>query len=240
LIEQDNTLLQVESLVTGYGNKRVISDVTLSVGRGRIVAIIGHNGAGKTTLLRAIFGLLPAWHGRVILDGQAVPSPFPRRLLNRGVIYVPQADNVFNDLTVQENLEMGDVMLADRRILRERIEYSLDLFPSLRNRMSQRAGTLSGGERQMLAVARAMIPSPRLLLLDEPSLGLAPQLVSDLLGRLQDISQNFGTAVLIVEQKVRQTLKVAQRVYVLRNGAVSFSGESSLLDDEDMLCQVYL
>jgi branched-chain amino acid transport system ATP-binding protein len=231
---------RVVDLVTGYGKKQVLNGVSLEVSSGEIVALIGHNGAGKSTLLKAVFGLIPIWQGRVHLDGRAWPKLVPRELLRAGVAYVPQGNRVFTDLTVRENLEMGGVTLPDKQRLMEGMERVFALFPGLRERLKQRAGTLSGGEKQMLALGNALILSPKLLLLDEPSLGLAPPLVSEALGRIQQISRDSGVTVLIVEQKVREVLKIARRVYVLRNGRVSFTGQADDLKDETKLREVYL
>lgn len=233
-------MLKVLDLVTGYGKKQVVNGISLEVGRGEVVALIGHNGAGKSTLLKAIFGLIPIWQGQVFLDGQAVPKPKPRDLLRSGVSYVPQGNRVFTDLTVHENLEMGGVTLPNKQRLKEGIERVFTLFPSLTGRLKQRAGTLSGGEKQMLALGNALILSPKVLLLDEPSLGLAPPLVSEALDRIQQISRDSGVTVLIVEQKVREVLKIARRVCVLRNGKVSFTGPAADLQDDQRLKQVYL
>lgn len=238
--EEARDLLNVDALVTGYRKKQVLNGVTLDLAFGEIVAIIGHNGAGKSTLLKAVFGLLPIWKGQVILDGVALHSPSPRELLRSGVAYVPQGNRVFTDLTVGENLEMGGVTLSNGALLKEGIERVFTLFPSLKARLRQRAGTLSGGEKQMLALGNALVLSPRLLLLDEPSLGLAPPLVTEALERIQQISRDSGVAVLMVEQKVREALKIAQRVYVLRNGLVSFSGPADSLSDDKKLREVYL
>ena len=226
--------------MTGYGKKQVVNGVSLAVEPGEVVALIGHNGAGKSTLLKAVFGVLPIWKGRVALDGRVLDTPGPRKLLRAGVAYVPQGNRVFSDLSVRENLEVGGVTLANKRRLKERMARVFELFPALRPRLARRAGTLSGGEKQMLAFANALILAPRLLLLDEPSLGLAPPLVSEALGRIQQITRDNGAAVLIVEQKVREVLKIAQRVYVLRNGQVSFSGPADSLKDEAALREVYL
>jgi len=240
LPEETNSLLRVESLVAGYGKKEVLRGVSLDVARGEIVALIGHNGAGKSTLLKATFGLLPIWRGHVTLDGRKVNVPSPRRFLRAGVTYVPQGNRVFADLTVLENLEMGGVTLRDRARLRDSVDRMLTAFPALRSRIRQRAGTLSGGEKQMLALATGLITSPRLLLLDEPSLGLAPPLVTEALTRIQTISRDLGAGVLIVEQKVREVLRIAHRVCVLRNGMVSYSGVAASLRDEMKLREVYL
>lgn len=238
--ETPGCLLKAESLVSGYGKKQVLNGVSVEVAAGEIVVLIGHNGAGKSTLLKTIFGLLPLWQGQVALDDKVISRPNPRELLRAGVAYVPQGNRVFTDLTVRENLEMGGVTLTDKARLNAGISRVLDLFPDLKSRLDQRAGTLSGGEKQMLALGNALLLLPRLLLLDEPSLGLAPPLVTDALGHIRQISEVSGVAVLIVEQKVREVLKIAQRVYVLRNGRVSFSGTASALSDDQKLRQVYL
>jgi ABC-type branched-subunit amino acid transport system ATPase component len=240
LPDEARGLLNVDALVTGYRKKQVLNGVTLDVAPGEIVALIGHNGAGKSTLLKAVFGLLPIWKGQVALDGKPLRSPNPRDLLGKGVAYVPQGNRVFRDLTVRENLEMGGVTLPNGALLTEGIGRVFTLFPALKPRVRQYAGTLSGGEKQMLALANALILSPRLLLLDEPSLGLAPPLVTEALGRIQQISRDSGVAVLIVEQKVREVLKIAHRVYVMRNGIVSFSGPTDSLNDDKKLREVYL
>jgi branched-chain amino acid transport system ATP-binding protein len=236
----DARVLRVVDLVTGYGKKQVIGGVNLELPRNEVAALIGHNGAGKSTVLKAVFGLIRIWRGQVYLDGEARPKLVPRDLLRAGVAYVPQGNRVFTDLTVHENLRMGGLTMSRNGQLGEGIERVCGLFPLLRDRLKRKAGTLSGGEKQMLALATALIPSPRLLLLDEPSLGLAPPLVSEALGRIQQLSKENGVAVLIVEQKVREVLKIARRVYVLRNGLVSFSGLAEDLRDEARLRAVYL
>ncbi len=232
--------LSVTELVSGYGKKQVLNGVALEVRQSEIVALIGHNGAGKSTFLKAVFGLIPIWSGEVHLNGTAWPKPTPRQLLRAGVAYVPQGNRVFTDLTVYENLEMGGTTLPSKQALKEGIERALTLFPGLKPRLKQRAGTLSGGEKQMLALANALILSPKVLLLDEPSLGLAPPLVSVALNRIKSINQDQGVTVLIVEQKVREVLKIAHRVYVLRNGKVSFTGPADDLKDDAKLREVYL
>jgi branched-chain amino acid transport system ATP-binding protein len=237
---KQNGIFQVCELVTGYGKKQVLNGVSLEVGRGEIVALIGHNGAGKSTLLKAAFGLIPIWRGQVFYDGAAAPSPKPRELLRSGIAYVPQGNRVFTDLTVRENLEMGGITLATKQAVNEGMERVFTLFPALKERLKQRAGTLSGGEKQMLALGNALILAPRLLLLDEPSLGLAPPLVSQALGRIHQISKDAGMTVVIVEQKVREVLKISQRVYVLRTGLISFSGPADALGDDAKLREVYL
>lgn len=234
------SVLKVESLFTGYRKKEILKSVSLDVRRGEIVTIIGHNGAGKSTLLKAMFGIIPIWSGRVLIDGQEVNSPEPRTLLCQGVAYLPQGNRVFPNLTVQENLEMGGVTMPDKSKVAASIEMSLNYFPILGKKLKDLAGTLSGGEKQMLALSNALIISPKILLLDEPSLGLAPLLVTETLERIKELSLSRKVSVMIVEQKVRQVLKIADRVCVLRNGCVSYTGEAEELRDEDKLREVYL
>jgi branched-chain amino acid transport system ATP-binding protein len=235
-----NAFLDVANLVTGYGKKQVIDGVSMTVGTGEIVALIGHNGAGKSTLLKAVFGLIPIWSGDVYFNGALWPKPLPRALLRAGVAYVPQGNRVFTDLTVRENLEIGGVTLPTKQAVKDGIERVFTLFPMLGDRMKQRAGTLSGGEKQMLSLANALVLSPKMLLLDEPSLGLASPLVSDALKRIREINRDFGVTVLIVEQKVREVLKIADRAVVLRTGRVSFDGLATELRDDSKLREVFL
>ena len=226
-----DSLLSVDSVVAGYGRKPVLRGVSLHVGCGEIVAVVGHNGAGKSTLLKSVFGQLRVWDGQVMLDGKVLISHEPRELLRKGVAYVPQGNRVFTDLTVRENLQIGATTLEGASEQEQGIERALRLFTALKPRLYQRAGTLSGGEKQMLALANALTLSPRLLLLDEPSLGLAPRIVAEALNSIQQLSRDSRVGVLVVEQKVREVLKIAHRVYVLRNGEVSFEGTAEALDD---------
>jgi branched-chain amino acid transport system ATP-binding protein len=234
-------LLDVQSLFTGYGKKQILNGVDLFVSTGQITALIGHNGAGKSTLLKAVFGLLPVWGGQVTFDGKPLNSAKPRELLRSGMAYIPQGNRVFTDLTVWENLEIGGVTLPDRERLKEGIDRALGLFPVLRPRLRQRAGTLSGGEKQMLALGNALVLSPRLLLLDEPSLGLAPAMVKEVLGRIAQLNRDNGMTILIVEQKVREVLDICHRVYCLKLGRVTYAGPpQELKQDPNKLRQVFL
>ena len=190
-----NALLRVSDLVAGYGKKQIVDGVTLGVSPGEIVAIIGHNGAGKSTLLKAIFGLIPIWSGKLRFNGEDWTEPTPCSFLKAGVAYVPQGNRVFTDLTALENLEIGGVTLTSKQALKDGIERVFTLFPLLKDQLKRRAGTLSGGEKQMLALSNALVLSPKMLLLDEPSLGLAPPLVSEALNRIRQISQESGVTV---------------------------------------------
>lgn len=232
--------LQVSGLVTGYGTKRVLNGVTVHVAPGETVALFGHNGAGKSTLLKAVFGLLPVWEGEIALDGQVLCRPRPRNLLRAGLVYVPQGNCVFSELSVLENLRMGGTSLTDRAEIGARVEAALGLFPALRPLLGRRAGSLSGGERQMLALATALILRPSLLLLDEPSLGLAPPVASETFRRIRQISRETGASVLIAEQKVRDVLEVTDRAYVLRRGEVTYAGPACSLGNLTLLREAFL
>lgn len=241
MADNGELILEVDSLAAGYGKKQVLDGVSLGVRQGEIVAVIGHNGAGKSTLLKAVFGMIPIWKGRVRYDGRVIRTPEPRAMIQAGMTYVPQGNRVFGDLTVRENMEVAGVMSVDRHARRDGMDRALAQYPVLNHRLKQRAATLSGGEKQMLALAMSLVLSPRMILLDEPSLGLAPPLASEALNRVRAISREHGVSILIVEQKVREMLKIADRVIVLRAGQVTFTGSTAdLRDDEDKLREVYL
>jgi branched-chain amino acid transport system ATP-binding protein len=238
--DPQQAILRVSALVAGYGKKIVLNGVSLSIGAGEVVAVIGHNGAGKSTLLKAIYGLIPLRGGQVAFRGASTVHLTPNELLQQGIAYVPQGNRVFSSLTVRENLEVSGLTAAAHIPLNERLRRTVELFPALKFRMQQKAGDLSGGEKQMLALATALAISPRLLLLDEPSLGLAPASTLETLKRIQQISKCSGAAVVIVEQKIKAVLTIAQRAYVLRNGRVSYSGLSEELSDDSKLREVFL
>ena len=240
MIEGSQPLLEVIDLETGYGKKPVLLGVSLEVGPGEVIAVIGPNGAGKSTILKAICGLIPVWKGDVRFDGAPTDGATPAQNVARGITLCPQGNRVFADMTVLENLEVGGLLLP-RRESRERVNEALTMFPSLKDRTRQIAGRLSGGEQQMVALARALIPRPRLLMLDEPSLGLAPGVVKDVFGKLVAVNRETGTAILIVEQKVREVLAVCQRVYGIKLGRLAFTGSpDQLRDDKEKLRQLFL
>jgi branched-chain amino acid transport system ATP-binding protein len=214
------SLLEVRGLVTGYGRKQVTFDVSLRVDMGEIVALMGHNGAGKTTTLKAIAGLLPAWSGRIVLDGEPIGHVSSAARVRRGLSLVPQEHFVFADLTVAENLELGAFSVVDPKAGAGRRDKVLALLPILADRRRQLAGTLSGGEQRMLSLGMALMRQPRLLLLDEPSLGLAPLLVERIMQTVQEIARRDNLTVLLVEQNVRHALAIARRVYIMRTGRV--------------------
>jgi len=217
-------MLEIRELDTGYGKKQVVFGLCLDVREGEIVALIGPNGAGKSTVLKAVCGLIPAWKGEIRFNGTPTKSSTPAQNVARGITFAPQGNRVFADLKVMENLEIGGYPLH-RKQAKERIAQVLDLFPVLKERLRQDAGDLSGGEQQMLALARALVPKPKLLMLDEPSLGLAPNLVATVFKRIADIRSETQVAILIVEQKVREVLEICDRAYSMKLGQVAFEGQ---------------
>lgn len=240
MAEAGGHAIRTELLVSGYRGRAILHGVSIQILPGEIVALIGHNGSGKSTLLKTIFGMVALWQGRIFVDEIEMKRPSPVQMLRAGVAYVPQGNRVFGDLTVRENLEVGAVSLDRGMDVRTRINRVLDTFPALATRLQQRAASLSGGEKQMLALASALLLSPRVLLLDEPSLGLATPATVQALRHIRELSQIAGISVLVVEQKVRAVIEISARVYVLRNGAVHFTGKSELLHDENRLREVYL
>jgi branched-chain amino acid transport system ATP-binding protein len=226
-------MLEVAGLAAGYGDKAVVHDVTLAVGAREIVALIGHNGAGKTTVLRTVAGLLPARSGRVTFDGREVRAGDTAALARAGLAFVPQGRNTFPDLTVAENLDIATARREDGRIVS--LADIHGLFPPLAERGSAQASTLSGGQRQMLALACALLRQPRLVMLDEPSTGLAPVLVEDVFAMVALLRDQFGLGVLVVDQNARRLMALADRVIVLKAGEVVFSGSpAGLARDEDL------
>lgn len=235
------TLLQAVDLEAGYGSKQILNGISLEVANGEIVALIGHNGAGKTTLLKTIFGLLPLWRGQVNFKGNSIDKRKPSQNVRDGLSFLLQGNRVFDELSVRENLEMGGYILKENKLLLERIENVLELFPKLEQRQQQNAGSLSGGEKQMLALGITLMLKPVLLMMDEPSLGLAPQNLRELFENLKQINQKLGITLLVVEQKVRQILEVADRAYVLKLGKVSFQGSAQeLRNNTELLKQTFL
>ena len=226
-----------------YGPVHALRDVSLEVRAGELVALIGANGAGKSTLLRAIAGLVAPTAGRVALDGRDVTGQAPEAMIRAGVALVPERRRVFAPLTVLDNLELGGYALPRGRDFRSRLEAGVEeayrLFPVLRRRRDQLAGTLSGGEQQMLAIGRALMTRPRLLLCDEPSLGLAPLVVAEIM-RLLSTLREAGTTILLVEQNARMALRSADRAYVLEVGSVVLSGAATDLLEDDQLKAAYL
>jgi ABC-type branched-subunit amino acid transport system ATPase component len=230
-------VLEVEGVVAGYGEVEILHGVSLVLGRAEIVAVIGPNGAGKSTLLKAIFGLVPVRGGRVRLADEDITNLPPDRIVLSGMSYVPQTENVFPSLSINENLEMGAFVRQNG--LQERLERVYDMFPDIANRRGERAGRLSGGQRQMLALARALMLDPQVLLLDEPSASLSPKMVDSIFEKIGDIS-TAGTAIVLVEQNAREALSFSKRAYVLATGENRLEGESAGLLDNEEVAKLYL
>jgi len=232
-------VLNVEKLDAFYGKKQVLFGIDMALAERRIAAVIGPNGAGKSTVLRAVFGLGPQREGMIRFDAQDLSRAAPPQNIAAGIAFVPQGARVFRDLTVAENLRMGGYTLA-ADVLGARADEAMDLFPILRERRAQKAGALSGGERQMLAFGMALMLRPRLLLIDEPSIGLAPMLVTQIFDTIVRIRAERGTAVLIVEQQAQQILRIADEVFVIRAGRLISQGPVERYRGADALRQVYL
>jgi branched-chain amino acid transport system ATP-binding protein len=225
------SLLEVEGLSAGYGDLQVLTDVDMHVDAGEYVTIVGPNGAGKSTVMKSVFGLTDRMGGTITFDGTDITAMDPEEIIHEGIGYVPQTDNVFPPLSVRENLEMGAYILDE--VPEDTLQEVYDRFPVLEERASQKAGTLSGGQRQMLAMGRALMLDPELLLLDEPSAGLAPDLVDEMFERVDRIVDS-GTAVLMVEQNAKAALRHCDRGYVLVNGENRYvdTGEALLADEQ--------
>ena len=230
-------MLRLESVTAGYTDENIIHEVTLEVEVGEIATIIGPNGSGKSTLMKSVFGLTRMRGGRVRFQGQDVTGKRPDELVRLGLAYVPQERNVFSSLTVKENLEMGGVSLAGE--MDERLESVLELFPKLAERLGQMAGTLSGGEQKMLAVGRAMVTNPSLLMLDEPSAALSPKVMGQLFAEIEEINRR-GVTILMVEQNARRALAISDRGYILEMGRNRFQGPAKSLLDNPEVCSLYL
>jgi ABC-type branched-subunit amino acid transport system ATPase component len=233
----DSVVLDARDIVAGYGEVDILHGVSIIVKRGEMVAIIGPNGAGKSTLLKAVFGLLPLRGGTLLVDGIDVSGKQPDQLVRKGLGYVPQVENVFPSLTIQENLEMGAFVRRDG--MKQRLEAMYGLFPDLAGRRVENAGKLSGGQRQMLALARALMLDPTVLLLDEPSAGLSPKMVHVIFERISAINKS-GTAILLVEQNAREALSVCKRAYVLAMGTNRLEGEAKGLLSNEEVGRLYL
>jgi len=231
--------LELSDLRVAYGGIAAVKGVSLEVGKGEIVALIGANGAGKTSTLKSIVGLVPAQSGTVRLFGNDLRQVPTHRIAARGVSLVPEGRAIFGNMSVRENLELGSFLKREREGQKRRLERCIALFPRLGERLSQEAGTLSGGEQQMLAIGRALMAEPQLILLDEPSLGLAPKLVAQIFESIVTIAQS-GITILLVEQNTRLALETAQRAYVLVTGSVVLSGPAAELREDPRIRAAYL
>jgi branched-chain amino acid transport system ATP-binding protein len=233
-------LLEIRELQVAYGSVKVLHGISLDVAEGEIVALLGSNGAGKTTTLRAISGLIRPRAGQIVLDGHPLIGLRAHQIVALGLGHVPEGRRMFGSLSVEENLRLGGYLIrSDGAVLSQRMAGVYETFPRLGERRSQLAGTLSGGEQQMLAIARALMLRPRIVVLDEPSMGLAPKLVRVIFGMIADICKE-GTAVLLVEQNARQALRIAHRAYVLESGRIALAGPAHQLAQDNRVRAAYL
>ena len=232
-------MLMIEDLEVSYGAVQALRGISMEVNDGEIVSLIGANGAGKTTTLHAITGLVPIRSGSVIYDGHDLRKTDPSRIVTMGLAHVPEGRQVFTRMTVAENLAMGAYFRKDKKTIADDLERVYARFPRLKERAKQLAGTLSGGEQQMLAMARALMSKPRLLMLDEPSMGLAPILVEQIFDIIRALHKS-GTTILLVEQNAQMALSVANRAYVLETGKISMSGDAQELLHNDAVRKAYL
>ncbi len=233
-------MLRIDDIHSFYGNIEALRGVSLEVAEGEVVTLIGANGAGKSTTLMSVCGLVPPRHGAIYFQGRPIHGLAPHRIVARGIVQVPEGRRIFPQLTVLENLEMGAFLRQDKPAIKADLDDLLDLFPILAQRRRQSGGTLSGGEQQMLAIARALMGRPRLLLLDEPSLGLAPLVVRRIFDTIRQINHEKHTTILLVEQNANLALQVAHRGYVLENGRITLAAGAADLVADERVRQAYL
>ncbi|MEM3480081.1 MAG: ABC transporter ATP-binding protein [Candidatus Korarchaeum sp.] len=233
-------MLEVKNVSAAYGTALALKNVTLRVGRGEIVSLIGANGAGKTTTLRVISGILKPTSGEVIMDGRNIIGMEPFQIASLGLVHVPEGRGLFPEMTVLENLEMGAYLRKDKDGIKRDLEFVYSLFPVLREREKQLAGTLSGGEQQMLAIAKGLMGAPKLLLLDEPSLGLSPIMVDRIFDAISQINRDRGIPILIAEQNAYMALSISHRAYVIENGSTVMEGSGRDLLGNDYVRKAYL
>lgn len=217
------TLLKLSDIHVQYGGVKALDGASVSLDEGEVVALMGPNGAGKSTILKALFGLAPISSGTVAWEGQLF-TPVSHEVVERGIAFVPQGRRVFADLTVEENLEIGGFRLLSRTLVKERIESLYELFPALKEKRLQKSGTLSGGQQQMLAISRGLMTDPKVLLLDEPSLGLSPKMVKEIFAFVKDINEKRKTSIMVVEHNIKSLLTIASRGYILDKGQVVVEG----------------
>ncbi len=232
-------LLELNNVHSYYGHIHALKGISLYVNEGEIVSLIGSNGAGKSSTLRTISGIIHAREGKVLLDGKDITHTEPHLVVTMGVGHVPEGRGIFPKLTVQENLEMGAFTVNDQKLIKDRLELTFELFPRLKERISQFGGTLSGGEQQMLAIGRGLMLNPRILMLDEPSMGLAPVLVDVIFDTIKRLNEQ-GTTILLVEQNALMALSIAHRGYVLQTGSIVLTDDAAKLKKNEMVQKTYL
>ncbi|MEH7490917.1 ABC transporter ATP-binding protein [Neobacillus niacini] len=232
-------MLKIEDINVYYGNIHALKGVSLDINEGEIVTLIGANGAGKSTLLKTISGLLKPKNGSILFEGQSISGKVAQSIVKQGLSHVPEGRRVFANMSVEENLELGAYLRKDKQGIKDDFEKVFNLFPRLLERRKQMSGTLSGGEQQMLAMGRALMARPKLLLLDEPSMGLAPLLVKTIFRIIEEINKS-GTTILLVEQNANMALSIADRAYVIETGKIVLSGSSDELNQSDQIRMAYL
>lgn len=234
------SLLEIDNIHSYYGYIHALKGISVEVNEGEIVTLIGSNGAGKSTALRTISGMMHPKKGSIRFRGSDISRQEPHQIVHEGMVHVPEGRGIFPTLTVKENLEMGAFIVGDSRIIEERMEYGFTLFPRLKERIDQYGGTLSGGEQQMLAIARGLMMDPQLLMLDEPSMGLAPILVELIFDIIKELNENRGTTILLVEQNALMALSIAHRGYVMQTGEITVSDTAANLRDNEEVQKAYL
>jgi len=233
-------LIEFKGVKTGYGQMEVLHGIDLRVMQGEIVTLIGSNGAGKTTTLMTLSGVNKVWAGEITYEGRSLNKVQPHEIVARGICHVPEGRQIFRDLTVEENLRLGAYLRDDKDEIQKDLEHSYDMFPILRERSFQLGGTLSGGEQQMLAIARGLMGKPKVLLLDEPSLGLAPLIVADIFETVKRVNKEENVTVVLVEQNANLALKTADRGYVLETGNITLSDDADKLANDPKVREAYL
>src|SRR3989344_3571306 len=236
---QKEILFQLKGVHVHYGGVKALDGVDIAIDEGEIVALMGPNGAGKSTALKAIFGLSSIYSGSILWHEKAV-TPLSYEMARRGIVFIPQGRRVFANLTVMENLELGGFAVGDKNELKRRIEEVVEIFPDLKAKIKTKAGTLSGGQQQMLALARGLMADPKILLLDEPSLGLAPKLVKEVFAKIKEINEKHKVAIMVVEHNIKSLLNIAHRAYVLDKGKVVFSGNAQEVIGEKAVQKFFL
>jgi branched-chain amino acid transport system ATP-binding protein len=232
-------LLQLNNISVQYGGVKALDSISVNVDEGEVVALMGPNGAGKSTVLKSMFGLAPVSHGKVMWHEKEI-NPVPHEVVHRGISFVPQGRQIFRSLTVKENLEMGGFVIKNRKLLKERIENVLVLFPALRKKLNARSGSLSGGQQQMLAIARGLMTDPKVLLLDEPTLGLAPKIVKEVFAKIKEINERTDMAIVVVEHNLKSLLDIVDRAYLLDKGKLIKEDKPQSLIDSGILEDVFM
>ena len=233
-------MIELKDIRVAYGAIKALSGISIKVEKGQIVTLIGANGAGKSTTLRAISGIIKVASGTIIYEGRDITNKPPHEIVAMGISHVPEGRMIFANLTVKENLDMGAYLRKDKAEIKKELEYVFVLFPRLQERLKQMGGTLSGGEQQMLAIARALMAKPKLLLLDEPSLGIAPILVKAIFEKIVEINKELGTTILLVEQNAHLALKIANYGYVMETGQIRLEGKASEIAQNEEVRKAYL